>query len=189
MTKPKTPIVPPVAQHETLNDAVAAAAAERPDYTATEPVLTEGAGTDPLAAAIAIPAHHRVITEHHTDLCNSGLTITVCDPPGAGGANHLYLIEGMDASENPSVDHVPVHGPAAGAIVFQNGPITESGANGLTHEVLLAIIIDRLRSFQAGRYACAENARALAHCQAALGALGQRSAGRAARGVEGTSAV
>lgn len=138
---------------------------------------------------IEIPHHHRTVTEHQSDECNRGLTITVCDPPGAGGASHLYLIEGMDASQNPAVDHVPAHGPSAGAIIFQNGPVLESGANGLTHEALLAVVIDRLRSFQAGPYACAENARALLHCQAALGALGQRSAGRAARGVEGTSAV
>lgn len=166
-----------------------------------EPVLPEGAGTSPEAAAADTPLpepaesnipapHRREITEHHTDLCNSGLTLTVCDPPGAGGASHLYLVEGVEAFENPAVDALP-HGPGPGAavILFQNGPITEAGANGLTHEVLLAIVIDRLRSFQKGPYACAENALALLHAQASLRALAARSEGRTARGVEGTSAV
>ena len=143
----------------------------------------------PAPVEIDIPAHHRVITEHHTDLCNSRLTITVCDPPDAGGASHLYLIEGIDGSENPSIDHIPAHGPASAAILFQNGPVLEAGANGITIEALLAISIDRLRSFQKGQHACADNALALAHLTWAMRALARRSEGRMARGVEGTSAV
>jgi hypothetical protein len=37
-----------------------------------------------------------------------------------------------------------------GQALFQNGPIAEVGVNGVTHEVLLAIVADRLRSFQKG---------------------------------------
>ena len=44
---------------------------------------------------------------------------------------------------------------------IQNGPIAEAGAKGVTQEVLLVIIADRLRSFQAGPYACKANACAL----------------------------
>lgn len=46
-------------------------------------------------------------------------------------------------------------------ISFQNGPIAESGVNGLTQEVLIAICCDRLRGFQSGQFACRENALAL----------------------------
>ncbi len=104
------------------------------------------------------------------------LTITVLDDPGPGGANRQYSI----GSEN---------GPLLfGRISFQNGSIKEAGVNGISHEVLLAIIIDRLRSFQAGPYATALNAEALKHCRAALLALQMRTHERIKRGVEGTSA-
>jgi hypothetical protein len=61
-------------------------------------------------------------------------------------------------------------------LVFQNGPVKENGegVNGLTHEVLLAILIDRLRGFQAGPYACPENALALSYIEGALAALNAR---------------
>ena len=199
---------------ETLNEAIAGsieAMVKPPEYAAPDPVLTVGAGSaqtgetgEPMTEVeagtpieggeglptINIPApYRRVITEHHTNALNRGLSITVCDAPGVGGASHLYLIEGFEPFENPAANALlDSPGPGGAFILFQNGPALE-GANGLTHEVLLAVVIDRLRSFQAGQFACPENASALLHCQAALGALGRRSAGRAARGVEGTHTV
>ncbi len=74
-------------------------------------------------------------------------------------------------------------------ILFQNGPIGEVGVNGLTHEVLLAIIADRLRSFQAGQFACSENAAALESVEAAQRSLKSRTEARLARGVEGTHKI
>lgn len=72
---------------------------------------------------------------------------------------------------------------------FQRGPIKETGVNGITHEVLLAILIDRLKGFQSGAFACPENAMALAHLEAALEMLHSRTRTRKrmARGVEGTN--
>jgi hypothetical protein len=107
------------------------------------------------------------------------LTIEVTDAPGQGGANHKYEIR-----------KGPGHGadfPLLCEVNFQDGPIKESGVNGVTQEALLAIVIDRLRSFQAGEFACEDNAVALAHCTAALVALQQRTIRRIARGVEGTN--
>lgn len=74
---------------------------------------------------------------------------------------------------------------------FQNGPVKENGegVNGITHEVLLAILIDRLMGFQSGQYANDFNAKALAHLQMALETLHQRTREREARGVEGTNKV
>ena len=69
---------------------------------------------------------------------------------------------------------------------FQNGPIKEIGVNGVTHEALLAIVIDRLRSFQAGPYSCRDNAIALTNLEDALMRLQRRTRERIARGVEGT---
>jgi hypothetical protein len=73
--------------------------------------------------------------------------------------------------------------------LFQNGPIPEKGVNGLTQEVLLEICADRLRSFQAGPYACRENALALTKIEEAQMWLQSRTLKRMQRGVEGTHKV
>src|SRR4051812_37344635 len=116
----------------------------------------------------------RTITDHIANPVNDRVTITAMDEPGAGGAHHYYAVD-VDGSENG----LDIH--------FQNGPIAEAGINGVTQEVLLAVVIDRLRSFQAGPFACTENAIALQHSERALDALKSRTKSRMARGVEGRS--
>ncbi|ODT86711.1 MAG: hypothetical protein ABS78_15575 [Phenylobacterium sp. SCN 70-31] len=74
-------------------------------------------------------------------------------------------------------------------MLFQNGPIGEVGVNGLTHEALLAILVDRLRAFQAGPFSCRENALALTKLEEAQQWLGARTRARMVRGVEGTHAA
>ena len=113
------------------------------------------------------------------------LTIAVTDEPGAGGANHRYEIAGFDLSKN--VSFYGSHPPPHIDVIFQNGPIAEHGANGITQEVLLAIVADRLRSFQASAYSCKENAVALTHIETAMLWLHKRTLDRMQRGVEGTS--
>jgi len=116
----------------------------------------------------------RTITEHQINPVNDGITIEVMDEPGAGGAHHAY--------------HLGIPGQYDwGVLLFQNGPIAEAGVNGITHEALLAIVADRLRCFQAGPYACAENVFTLALIEEALMWLHKRTRDRMARGVEGTS--
>lgn len=132
----------------------------------------------------------RTITDHIVsgDQAHQ-LTITVVDGPGAGGANHRYEVTGFDTSTNPSSDtfaHGMTSVESCLLVLFQNGPIKESGVNGVTQEALLAIVIDRLRSFQAGPFACLTNELALLKCQEALAALQSRTMERIARGVEGT---
>jgi hypothetical protein len=127
----------------------------------------------------------RSINEHKINPANDTLTITVMDEPGAGGAHHRYEVSGFDASTNASAElHV-----CKAEILFQNGPINEVGVNGVTHEVLLAIVADRLRSFQAGPYSCKANACALTHIEEAQHWLQQRTIERMRRGVEGTHTV
>lgn len=135
----------------------------------------------------------RTIDTHKVNGCNEALSITVLDGPGPGGACHHYCIEGFKEPIALTPDEV-----AAGCgdesadevtLKFQNGPIKEVGTNGVTHEALLAVVEDRLRCFQAGPYACDENAVALMHVQAAMTALKNRTAARQARGVEGTHTV
>lgn len=123
----------------------------------------------------------RQLTDHIVpgDSANHQLTINVRDEPGQGGACHVYGIE-WDSPNDPDtvVSQTVIH--------FQNGPIKEVGVNGVTQEALLAIVIDRLRSFQAGPFASVYNAAALSHCEYALNELQNRTRQRIARGIEGT---
>lgn len=113
------------------------------------------------------------------------LEISVTDEPGAGGANHHYEIDSFDTRLNPS--ELPGSGHLRYRLLFQNGPIKEVGVNGITQEALIAFVIDRLRSFQAGPFACRENAIALTHFEEGLMWLQRRTVARVKRGVEGTN--
>lgn len=132
----------------------------------------------------------RTITDHivEGDSANHQLTIEVMDAPGQGGACHRYRISGFDTESNPSEDSGYLGGAKCTTVLFQNGPIKEFGVNGVTQEALLAIVIDRLRSFQAGPFASPYNATALDRCEDALRLLQTRTRERIARGVEGTHA-
>jgi hypothetical protein len=117
----------------------------------------------------------------------SQLSILVADEAGSGGANHRYELTGFDTDSNPS--KTDEHGYASSfsrlLLLFQNGPIKEAGVNGVSNEALLAIVIDRLRSFQNGPYASPYNAEALMAAEIALNALKRRTFDRITRGVEG----
>jgi hypothetical protein len=117
----------------------------------------------------------RELTAHKVNACNQALSVHAMDGPGPGGASHEYRIQ-LNGSNYLMVN-------------FQNGPIAEAGTNGITHEVLLAVLLDRLTGFQAGPYACEENESALTHLQRAMDVLHARTSKRLARGVEGTHAV
>jgi hypothetical protein len=116
----------------------------------------------------------RFLTDHDLPGRPDPLYIAVLDEPGPGGACHDYVIGSLG-----SAVRIPIN--------FQKGPIAENGVNGGTQEVLLAIVIDRLRGFQSGKFACAANQTALEHVEAALTALKERTADRLMRNVEGTS--
>lgn len=119
----------------------------------------------------------RTITDHKLNGLNDALEINVLDEPGQGGACHKYEI---DIPSNTS-------GFEPLVIDFQNGPILEAGLNGISGEALVAIVIDRLRSFQAGQFSSRENAVALTNLEQGLMWLQKRTRDRLARGVEGTN--
>ena len=121
---------------------------------------------------------NRIITDHIVSGDQAvQLAITVTYEVGAGGANHRYHIDWSgDTTWKNSLD-----------IHFQEGPIKEHGVNGITQEALLAVTIDRLRSFQAVQFSCRENAIALTHIEEALMWLQRRTVARIKRGVEGTN--
>lgn len=131
----------------------------------------------------------RTITDHivEGDSANHQLTIEVTDAPGQGGANHRYEITGFDMASNASrIKDEAYEQQFKALVLFQNGPIKEFGVNGVTQEALLAIVIDRLRSFQNGPFMCDDNEEALGACTRALMCLQRRTKARIARGVEGT---
>jgi len=131
----------------------------------------------------------RVITDHIINPANDKLTVTVTDAPGSGGANHRYVVAGFNAGSNDSLNPIFPGSVLECEILFQNGPINEKGVNGITQEVLLAIVADRLRSFQKGPFSCKANACALTHIEEAQHWLQQRTIERMRRGVEGTHTV
>lgn len=119
----------------------------------------------------------RTLTHHivEGDSANHQVEIRVLDAPAHGGASHAYCIYND-------------RGTLLCNVGFQLGPIKEHGVNGVTHEALLAILIDRMEGFQSGPYACEDNFNALGHLKAALAFLQNRTRERIARGVEGTHA-
>lgn len=118
----------------------------------------------------------RRINTHKIDKCNEAITVETIGQPDVGGAPVVYSVRCSNGSDG-----------SYGIIVkFQNGGIETSGVNGITNEVLLAIIQDRLDCYQAGPFKCDENAVALHHIHEALQALEERTRQRKARGVEGT---
>lgn len=116
----------------------------------------------------------RTLTAHIVNPANDKITITVVDQPGPGGANHEYHLK---------------YGGSRIPLIFQNGAINEVGVNGITHEALLAVLADRLEGFQAGPYACEENADALRAINVAQEILQSRTRRRMAANIEGTMAL
>lgn len=96
-------------------------------------------------------------------------------------ANHRF-----EVYSNPSATDKPAR---LGVINFQKGPIKEAGVNGVMNEDVIAMVIDRLCSFQESPFKCRENAMAIAKLEEALMWLGKRTQDRERRQVEGTHIV
>lgn len=122
----------------------------------------------------------RKITGHETNPVNEAISITADERDAANGnTSHNYEVAWTDPDDSGMSVEIP----------FQHGPIKEVGVNGITHEVALAILIDRFQGFQTSKWACEENERTLYHLVEALGAQIERTKGREKRGVEGTHEV
>ena len=118
------------------------------------------------------------MSERELNIGTKKRTKVVCmDEPGPGNACHRYHISPIDNSD------------VFAKVLFQKGPIEESGINGCHNEDLIAIVLDRLYGFQGSEYKCRENAIAITKLEEALLWLKERTAKRTARGVEGTHIV
>jgi hypothetical protein len=130
----------------------------------------------------------RLLHDHEVNDFNSDcIRIEALDEPDhekGGGAHHKYGIwvsqPGADIEQGSDPDVV---------ISFQHGPVKEFGANGITQEALLAIVLDRLRSFQRSRFSCRENAVAITKIEEGMMWLHKRTLDRVRKGVEGTHGV
>jgi hypothetical protein len=115
----------------------------------------------------------RDITTHHD---GDGLTETIrvraIDEPGPGGAHHAYEVT------------TPLG--VVGYVQYQRGACNVPGSTpGLLDSCLLAIVRDRMESFQAGPFACESNDKVLRGVKDAMTALKARADERASRGVLG----
>ena len=111
------------------------------------------------------------------------------DDPGPGGANHLYevvkLNTGRICEEESTFRTRPEN--MLLTVQMQEGPRNSPDAiHGVLDTDLLEIVRDRLIAFQAGPYACRENACALTHIEEALLWMNKRAEDRITRGVLGT---
>lgn len=142
-------------------------------YPCDDAVFRATYDADDAVVALKPERNERLLTRHNQPGAVQFPLIEVLDDPGSGGAHHVYR---MGGPEQPSL-HVQ----------FQNGPVNEVGINGTTNEALLCVVIDRLRCFQDGPFACHENAKALNAAEESLLWLQKRTKDRLARGVEGKS--
>jgi len=115
----------------------------------------------------------RTIDTHHDGHgLNESIEIRTDDPDQSGAA-HEYIC---------SIDYPDL----VARIQFQKGPRNVAGSTpGMTEAAVLAILIDRLRGFQAGPYSCRENAIILTKLEECLLWTKARADARAKRGVLG----
>ena len=125
----------------------------------------------------------RRITTHHD---GHGLTediIILAGGAGPGGASHDYIVQVATGHDEYGLTYTEV-----GRIQFQCGPRAEAGSiPGLLDSALLAIVADRMESFQAGPYPSRESALTLTKVQEAMHWLRHRADERGRRGVLGTN--
>jgi hypothetical protein len=122
----------------------------------------------------------RTITTHHDGHGLNDLTIIEADDldEKAGGASHVYTIS-RDVDRNGYVRSL-AH------IQFQHGARTfPDSTHGALDGAVLAVLIDRFECFQAGPFACRENAIVLTKLQEAMHWIKHRADDRARRNVLG----
>ena len=123
--------------------------------------------------------HDHKINDFNVDC----VRVEVLDEPDdekGGGACHEYGIW-YNEPRNPVTR---THPPDC-AISFQHGPVKEAGVNGISQEALLAVVLDRFRSFQRGPFSCRENAIVITKLEEAMMWMHKRTLDRVRRGVEG----
>lgn len=117
----------------------------------------------------------------------------------AGGARHCYVVmmdteDGDYDTEDGDYDWPEeleeAYASEVAYIQYQHGPRAEEGSIwGATDDVILACMIDRYKSFQAGPFKCRENAIVITKLEEALHWMQQRAQTRRRQGVLGKNLV
>lgn len=118
----------------------------------------------------------REVTTHRVNGCNNQIRIFANKEANVVGSPSHYqiVIENKKReSKEPSQQVLDLR--------FQSGAIRDGGVNGITHEVLLAILRDRLEQVQQTDFACDENDEVLTHLESAMLWLQKRNMERRAR--------
>lgn len=111
------------------------------------------------------------------------------DDVQSDGAHHAYRIEVYDRYSSNSVPVEDKGMKAVSDLPFQNGGLLEVGANGITDQALLAVVLDRMRGFNDGPFRCRENSIIITKIEEALMWMEKRSNDRSRRNVEGERIV
>lgn len=106
--------------------------------------------------------------------------------------SHKYTNVMSSGADGPTYAILTKDGREVHRLTFHEGPLAGEKAcdvKGVMIENLLAIVIDRLKTHQASKYACEENQNALEHTKMAVFALKMRTSKREERKVEGTHEI
>lgn len=113
----------------------------------------------------------RIDLHHDGHGLNESIEIRA-DEPSNGGASHYY--------------EANINGLQVATMQFQMGPRNDPNSTpGLTEAACLAMMIDRLKGFQAGPFACRENSIIITKLEECLHWTKARADERAKRGVLG----
>lgn len=124
----------------------------------------------------------RPLTDHKNNKFNREcIEVVTADLRQSDNAHHAYKIN-VYHDYTTGMDAVPVEEVV---LNFQNGGLKEVGANGITDQALIAIVLDRVRSFNDGKFRCRENSMVVTKLEEAMMWMEKRSNDRAHRGVEG----
>lgn len=121
---------------------------------------------------------YHTLHDHKTSKLNREcINVYATDSRGEDGAHNKYVIDVRPFGGGEPVETCQLN--------FQDGPLKEAGANGITEQALLAVVLDRWRGFNDGPYRCRENSMMITKLEEALMWSEKRAGDRAKRGVEG----
>lgn len=126
---------------------------------------------------------NRPLFDHKNNAFNRKcIDVHTADERASDNAHHKYKIVVTAWTKDSELGASPAE---VCELNFQNGGLQEVGANGITDQALIAIVLDRMRSFNDGQFRCRENSMIITKLEEAMMWMEKRGNDRARRGVEG----